>query len=125
MQSFKRSMEIIAVVSILAIFSVFAVQNSQSISLHFIRRQSPEMPVFMVILLSILLGCLSTLLVCLSDLMRARRHARRLEKQLATLEEQLTMIKQQPILDNFSAHVADDDEPHDATTQPTLYPRTR
>src|SRR6185503_6732984 len=113
MGSLKRSLELVAVVLVLALFAVFAVQNGQSIVLKFWKYQAPELPLFLILLGFLLLGLCAALIICMTDIVRMRTKVFRLERLLRSAEKQVTLMKQQPLLEDYRSDASLDDEIED------------
>ena len=81
------------VVALVVILATFGIQNPYPISIRFMQFQSAAVPLYLVILLSALLGAAASLLLALPGGIHRRLEVRRLHQQVTGQAEQVSQLQ--------------------------------
>ena len=105
MSSFKRIVQLVTVVGLVVVFSVFAFQNSQQISLHFMNKRAPEMPLFIILFIALFFGLTVAGVFGIAEVWLGSSRLRKKQKEIDELTKQLNALKSQPTLDDINREV--------------------
>lgn len=91
-------LKLIFALLILAILAIFAIENgSQKIIISFLTYKAPEVPVVVLIIISVLLGVLLTIPIYMRISWNQMRKVREKKKEIKKLEkEKKQIVKEQP-----------------------------
>jgi len=81
-----KSFKIFLLIVVLVALFVFSLNNTQMVKVAFVGFQTPEIPLFLIVLFIFALGFLLGLLVASLEMIRLRREASLARKALATFQ---------------------------------------
>lgn len=87
---------ILTLVILVAIF--FAVLNTESVNLDYYFGKS-ELPLSLLIVISLSIGALLGILTCLSIIIRIKRENTRMKKDIKLIEEEVSNLRRLPLRD--------------------------
>ena len=98
MSTVQKIIQIIIYVILLAVLLVFAMQNNQeAVSVHFLNWQTVIMPVWILVLLSLIIGLLLGLAVTTTLVLQANKDKRTFQKELKKVKAELNRMRNVPI----------------------------
>ncbi|BCA79452.1 LapA family protein [Desulfuromonas sp. AOP6] len=81
-----KSFKIFLLIVVLVALFVFSLNNTQMVQVAFIGFETPEIPLFLIVLFIFALGFLLGLLLASLEMIRLRREATQARKELAALQ---------------------------------------
>ncbi len=88
-----RYLVLVVVAALVLLLSTFGVQNPFPVSVRFLSWQSGNVPLYIIILISALVGILLATLLGLPGQIQRRLEARRLRQRVGELEQQVSDLK--------------------------------
>ncbi len=88
-----RYLVIVVVAVLVILLATFGIQNPFPVNIRFLQFQSPAVPLYIVILLSALIGILVSSLVSLPSRIQRQRELRRLRQQVSEQAHQIADLK--------------------------------
>ena len=96
-------MKILKIVLFLLFFlvaSIFFVENSKTVSIYYFQEAPLDVPLYFVIICSLVLGALFGVMEGVLDKMRSARTIRLLKRELEAKERELTSLRNLPITES-------------------------
>lgn len=109
-RAFKRLGLVALGAGLAAMLIFFALQNPQAVRLHFFKWESAfEVPVWLIVIVSLLIGFVLPSVVLIGVLIRDIRIMRRQRKHLSRMEQELNKLRNLPL----EGEVIPEDEPEE------------
>lgn len=88
-----RYLVIVIVAMLVVVLATFGIQNPSVVDVRFLQFQSPTVPLYIVILLSALIGILVSSLLSVPGRIQRQRELRRLRQQVSEQAQQIADLK--------------------------------
>ena len=88
-----RYLILVVVVILVVLLSTFGIQNPYPVNVRFLRWQTGGVPLYILVLISTLIGVLLSTLLSLTGRIQRQLELRRLRQQAAELEQQVAELK--------------------------------
>jgi len=94
MQTLKKILKILVYVIIFTLFLLFAMYNNQqTVTVHFLVWQTPNIPLWMLVFISVIMGLILGLALVIGAVVSANRDKKQLQKEMKTMKSELNRMR--------------------------------
>lgn len=94
MHTIRKILKILIYVSIFALFLFFAMYNNQQVvSIHMLVWQTPQLPVWILVFISLILGLILGLALVTGVVLSANKEKKRLHKEMKSIKSELNRLR--------------------------------